>query len=313
MIPLALDLNDLFLFTQVVQQRGFTAASTVLGVPKSRISRRIKMLEERLGARLIQRTSRKMSLTDAGEVLYLHCQAMLAEAQAGEAAVRARQSEPSGLVRISVPTAIADAVLAKLVPDFIHHYPKVKLSLQANNQPVDLIEEGIDVALRGVGFEQAPSSLIQVNLCTVQWGLLASPSWLKSKQLLQYPEQLQGDDVLLFEGIKHHSDILRLRHVSGVIQDVRVNPLLRSDNVQTLKLSALSGLGIACLPLYTCSAELTDSKLIHLLPEWRPKEGRLVMLYPERRGLSTAVRALVDFFKMRLPGLIQYQVKPSIG
>ncbi|MGR6423851.1 LysR family transcriptional regulator [Aeromonas veronii] len=176
MTPLELDLNDLYLFTHVVQRQGFTAAARALGVPKSRISRRIRLLEERLDTRLLQRTSRQLSLTDAGEVLYRHCQAMLAEAQAGEAAVRQRQQEPSGLVRISVPITIADALLARLLPAFMVQYPKVRLAVQASNRQVDLLEEGLDVVIRGVAFEQPPSSLVQVPLCTVQWGVLATPA-----------------------------------------------------------------------------------------------------------------------------------------
>ncbi|MGL4776472.1 MAG: LysR family transcriptional regulator, partial [Aeromonas veronii] len=175
MTPLELDLNDLYLFTHVVQRQGFTAAARALGVPKSRISRRIRLLEERLDTRLLQRTSRQLSLTDAGEVLYRHCQAMLAEAQAGEAAVRQRQQEPSGLVRISVPITMADALLARLLPVFMAQYPKVRLAVQASNRQVDLLEEGLDVVIRGVAFEQPPSSLVQVPLCTVQWGVLATP------------------------------------------------------------------------------------------------------------------------------------------
>lgn len=307
MIPLALDLNDLFLFSQVVQRQGFSAAARTLGLPKSRISRRVSLLEERLETRLLQRNSRNLRLTDAGEALYAHCVAMLAEAQAGEAAVRQRQQEPSGQVRLSVPIAIADAVLSRLLPAFMQRYPKVKLSVQASNRQVDLLEEGVDVVVRGVGFEQTSSSLVQVSLCTAQWGLLATPAWLAQEGDVLWPQQLEGHNSLLFGPLEGGTDVLLLRHESGSYQDVRVNVLLRSDNVQTLKQAALAGLGVAGLPLYSCAEELADGRLQLLLPQWRPKDGRLVMLYPTRRGLSPAVRVLIDFFKSQLPGLLEYR------
>lgn len=307
MIPLALDLNDLYLFSQVVQRQGFSAAARTLGLPKSRISRRVSLLEERLETRLLQRNARSLRLTDAGEALYAHCLAMLAEAQAGEAAVRQRQQEPSGQVRLSVPIAIADAVLSRLLPAFMQRYPKVKLSVQASNRQVDLLEEGVDVVVRGVGFEQASSSLVQVGLCTAQWGLLATPAWLAQWGDVLCPQQLEGHDSLLFGPLEGGADILLLRHESGSYQDVRVKVLLRSDNIQTLKQAALAGLGVAGLPLYSCAEELEDGRLQLLLPQWRPKDGRLVMLYPTRRGLSPAVRVLIDFFKSELPRILEYR------
>jgi DNA-binding transcriptional LysR family regulator len=307
MIPLALDLNDLFLFSQVVQRQGFSAAARTLGLPKSRISRRVSLLEERLETRLLQRNSRTLRLTDAGEALYAHCLAMLAEAQAGEAAVRQRQQEPSGQVRLSVPIAIVDAVLSRLLPDFMQRYPKVRLSVQAINRQVDLLEEGVDVVVRGVGFEQASSSLVQVSLCTAQWGLLAAPAWVAQAGDVLWPQQLEGCGCLQFGPLDGNTDVLLLRDESGGYQNVRVNVLLRSDNVQTLKQAALAGLGVAGLPLYSCAEELADGRLQLLLPQWRPKDGRLVMLYPTRRGLSPAVRVLIDFFKSQLPGLLEYR------
>lgn len=303
MTPLDIDLNDLYFFTLVVQRQGFTAAARTLGVPKSRISRRIKLLEERLDTRLLQRNSRQLSLTDAGEVLYRHCQVMLSEALAGEAAVRERQQEPSGLVRLSVPVAIADSVLPNLLPAFLRRYPKVKISLQATNRHVDLLEEGVDVVIRGVTFEQESSSLVQVPLCIVRWGILAAPNFL-ADQTIDQPSQLAGINALLFSSLERQADMFRVRHINGASEDISVNVLLRSDNLQTLKKAALEGLGVVGLPLYTCSSELIEGSLKLLLPEWRPRHGKLVMLYPARRGLSPAVRALVDFVKTNLPKLV---------
>ena len=209
-------------------------------------------------------------------------------------------------MRLSVPIAIADAVLSRLLPDFMRQHPKVRLSVQACNRLVDLLEEGVDVVVRGVGLELESSSLVQLPLCTAQWGLLASPSLLHKLDSVLSPQQLVGKDALLFAPLDGGPDILRLRDEYGTHQEVRMNVQLRSDNVQTLKQAALSGLGIASLPLYACASELAAGHLQLLLPQWRPRDGRLIMLYPTRRGLSPAVRALIDFIKAELPALLEY-------
>lgn len=309
MTALALDLNDLFLFAQVVQRQGFSAAARALGLPKSRLSRRVSLLEEYLGTRLLQRGPRAVSLTDAGQALYEHCLAMLAEARAGEEAVRQRQHEPSGTVRLSVPVAIADAVLSRLLPQFMLHCPKVRLAVQACNRQVDLLEEGVDVVVRGVNHALLPSSLVQVPLCTARWGLLAAPA-LAFRSVLQ-PQQLTGHNALLFAPQGDGSDVLRLRSDAGLSCDLPMNVLLRSDHIPTLKQAALAGIGITGLPLYACTQELANGQLQHVLPDWHPRDGRLVMLYPSRRGLSPAVRALIDFVKRELPALLEYHAVES--
>jgi len=300
-----LDLNDLYLFAQVVQRQGFSAAARALGLPKSRLSRRIGLLEDRLQTRLLQRSSRHIGLTDAGAALYEHCLTMLEAARAGEQAVRQRQQEPSGKVRLSLPVAIADTVLSRLLPEFMLHYPKIRLEVQASNRSVDLLEDGVDVVVRGVGFEQESSSLVQVGLCTAHWGLLISPQQLQQGDILQL-QQLQEKSLLMFGAIDEVHDVLRLRHVSDGYQELALSPRLVSDNVQILKQAALAGLGIATLPLYACADELMTGRLLQILPEWRPKDGRLVMLYPSRHGLSPAVRVLIDFVKNRLPTMLAH-------
>ncbi|NWK79781.1 LysR family transcriptional regulator [Aquitalea sp. LB_tupeE] len=311
MTALPLDLNDLFLFAQVVQRQGFSAAARALGLPKSRLSRRVSLLEERLGTRLLQRGPRALSLTDAGEALYVHCQAMLAEARAGEQAVRQRMQEPSGTVRLSMPVAIADAVLSRLLPQFMLHYPKVRLAVQACNRQVDLLEEGVDVVVRGVNQALLPSSLVQLPLCIARWGLLAAPA-LALSGVLQ-PQLLAGHNALLFAPQGDGSDVLRLRSDAGLSCDLQMNVLLRSDHIPTLKQAALAGIGIADLPLYACTQELADGQLQLLLPDWHSRDGRLVMLYPSRRGLSPAVRALIDFVKRELPALLEYHTVESVN
>ncbi|MFD2273674.1 LysR family transcriptional regulator [Undibacterium arcticum] len=172
-----LDLNDLYFYVQVVDRNGFTAAAQALGVPKSRLSRRIAELEKSLGVRLLHRTSRRIAVTDIGAEFYRHCAAMITEAHAAEDAVHRTLAEPVGTINISAPGAMGELVLGELLPRFMTTYPKVRVVTQITNRRVDLVDERIDVALRITAEELESSSLVQSNLCSVPWVLLASPSF----------------------------------------------------------------------------------------------------------------------------------------
>lgn len=305
MNPLAIDLNDLYLFAQVVERRGFTAAGDALGIPKSRISRRITQLEARLGARLLQRTSRRMSLTEAGQELYRHCVAMIAEAHAGEDAVRKRLGEPVGTVRVSLPMAIADIALPRLLPRFMQQFPKVRLMVQASNRQIDLIEENIDVVVRGTGAQLESSSLVQSSLCSVHWMLVASPPYLAQHGPIADLAALAGVDVLHYAPLSDTEASWRLLGPDEARHQAPIGKVrLQSDNLSILKQAALAGMGVASLPRYACAAELAAGSLLPVLPDWRPRAGYLVVLFPSRRGLAPAVRAFVDFLKNELPAVL---------
>ncbi|SAL52482.1 LysR family transcriptional regulator [Caballeronia udeis] len=304
MNPVSSDLNDLYLFAQVIEHRGFTAAGEALGISKSHISRRITGLEAKLGVRLLHRTSRRLGLTDAGEELYTHCRAMIAEAQAGEEAVRRRTAEPTGLVRASMSVAITDVVLAKLLPRFMLRYPKVRLAIEASNRQVDLVEEHVDVVIRGLSFDVELSSLVQAPLGTARWGLVASPAYLARIGVIGAPDALPHDDLLIYESISKPVTVLRLIGANGDVSTQTIQPRLQSDNIAALKEAALAGLGIASLPLYACTREIEVGTLCVVLPEFRSREGRLAVLFPTRRGMMPAVRAFVDFLKDELPPLL---------
>lgn len=305
--PLTIDLNDLYLFAQVVERHGFTAAGDALGMPKSRISRRVAQLEARLGSRLLQRTSRRMSLTDTGLELYNHCVAMIAEAHAGVNAVRNRLDEPTGTIQVSLPVAITDIVLAGLLLRFMQQYPKIHLRVQATNRRVDLINENIDVVVRGIGEMQESSSLVQTNLCSVRWGLVASPIYLEQIGPINNLEVLANTDALFYGPINEYHVEWQFFGINDTRHNVPINKLkLQSDNLSTLKEATLAGMGVCGLPLYACATELAAGTLKIVLPEWRPKAGHLVMLFPSRLGLAPAVRAFVDFLKAELPSLLEY-------
>jgi len=168
------DLNDLFYFSIVVEKNGFAAAGRALGIPKSRLSRRVAQLEERLGVRLLQRSTRRFAVTDAGQRFYRHCQAVMAEAQAAEDAVAQLTSEPRGLVRMSCPVSITQNVLSSVLPGFAEKYPQVKLLILSTNRRIDLINENIDEE----GIDRAFDSLVDANGWLIFYGhdVTARPS-----------------------------------------------------------------------------------------------------------------------------------------
>jgi DNA-binding transcriptional LysR family regulator len=158
------DLNDMFYFAEVVEQGSFAAAGRVLGLPKSRLSRRVAELETRLGVRLLQRTTRKLSLTEVGEVYFRHCAAMRSEASAADEAVMRVQAEPRGTVRVTCPITLAQGVLGEKIPRFMREHPQVRIEMEVTNRVVDLVEEGVDVALRVRSTLDGSASLVVKKL-----------------------------------------------------------------------------------------------------------------------------------------------------
>jgi|JI10StandDraft_1071094.scaffolds.fasta_scaffold213717_2 DNA-binding transcriptional LysR family regulator len=301
MNAMTMDYNDLNLFAQVVIHRGFSAAALALGLPKSRVSRHVSRLEAALGSRLLQRTSRQVQLTDAGRVLFQHCEAMLAEARAGEHAVRNLQTEPSGTLRISLPAELSDSVLSPLLPRYMALYPRVHLDVQITNRMVDLVDEGIDVAIRGSSEVLDDASTVLVPLGQVRWALVASPELLAKLGPLADPADISGLPMLSHACSASAVRTQSLWNDAGECMHVPVQVRMQSDNIKVLHEAALAGLGLCGLPAYCCADELRSGTLRTALAGWRPRAGRLVALLPARRGMPLSARLLLDFLKVELP------------
>jgi DNA-binding transcriptional LysR family regulator len=284
------DLNDLFYFAKVVEGGGFAAAGRQLGIPKSRLSRRIAELEERLGARLLQRTTRKLSVTEIGERYYRHCQAMLLEAEQADEVVARLTSEPRGRVRVSCPIAVAG--FADAVVDFLATYPLVTLETIVTNRRVDLVNEGIDVALRVRTADDEDPSLIVRRLQPTVAYLVASPALLRD-HTINGPEDLPKLPVL---GAADPDRKVRYRLVSddGETRELVLEPRLAVDDFVIRKAAALSGLGLTMLPRGYCEEGLASGQLIRVLPDWTLPGGHLQVAYLHRRGMLPAVRAWID-------------------
>lgn len=285
------DLNDLFYFAKVVEAGGFTAAGRLLGIPKSRLSRRIAELEHRLGARLLQRSTRKLALTDIGERYLRHCQAMLLEAEQAEETVANLTSEPRGRVRFSTPPGVT--LLPDLISEFLRRYPRVQLEVLQTSRRVDLLNEAVDVALRVRNVDDEEPSLITRRLLPARAHIVAHPELISGLNLEQ-PEDLQQLPAL---GSIRADRRIHLRFCHATTQEVREIALearLAVDDFPMRKAAALAGIGITLLPTTHCHEELADGRLVALLSQWTVPQGHIQLAYTHRRGMSPAVRAWIE-------------------
>lgn len=289
-----IDLNDYFYFVHVVEKKGFSPAAKALNMPKSRLSRHIAKLEERLDVKLIQRTSRQFNVTESGQIFYRHARAMLEEMESAEAAIQNRKVSLSGSVTISCSVGVAQFAIKDLLVQFLRDKPKVNVVQQVTNQNIDLVSSGIDLAIRGHTETLPDSSLIQRHLTTVAWHLFASPEYLAKTGTPTSPYDLYKRQSLKV-GWQPTSGHWTLENNQGVKTTVPFSPQLCSDDMSTLKGAALDGLGIVSLPEYTCRKEIIQGVLVRVLPDWLSGTAQLSLLMPSRRGQSAAVRALSDY------------------
>jgi DNA-binding transcriptional LysR family regulator len=298
------DLNDLYFFAAVVEHGGFSAASRALSVPKSRLSKHVSQLEERLGVRLLQRTSRRFAVTGIGERFYGHCRAVLEEARAAQEAVDELRTEPRGVVRLSCPVSLAQTVVAFVLPDFLAAYPKVQVRLLSSDRRVDLIGEGFDIAIRVRTKLDTDATLVLRTFGQSRVLPVASPALLETYGRPQRPAQLSALpalSVLERDGPQEWE----LTGADGSRIRIEIHPRLVCGDFNVMLESARRGIGVALLPEFVCAPAVARGELEVLLPEWNVPEGIMHFVYPTRRGLLPAVRALVDFLAERLPEATQ--------
>ncbi len=292
------DLNDLFFFAQVVDHQGFAPASRALGVPKSKLSRHIALLEERLGVRLIQRSTRRFSVTEIGQNYYTYCKAMLVEAEAAQQVIELSRSEPRGVVRLTCPVALLQAQVAAMVADFMVENPRVIVHLEATNRRVDVIGEGIDVAIRVRVPPLEDSDMVLKVLAERRWCLVASPAFLERHVVPQLPADLNGLPSLDLGPVRREH-VWQLAGPDGAAAAIRHDPRLVTDDMIALRLAAIAGIGAVALPTMMIQEELAQGALVTLVPDWVPKGGLIHAVFPSRRGLLPSVRQLIDFLAKR--------------
>ncbi len=296
------DLNDLYYFVKVVDHGGFAPASRAVGASKSTLSRRIAQLEERLGVRLIQRSTRRFHVTDLGQTYYEHCKAMIVEAEAAQEAIDSLQAEPRGVVRMTCPIALLNAHVGEMVADYMTEYPEVTVQLEATNRRVDVITEGIDIALRARPLPLEDTDLTARMLSDEGQCLVGSPSLIEARGRPSEPSELTQWPSL-WHGRPEDSFQWHLFGPTDRETVVEHKPRYVTTDMVALRRAALAGVGIVQLPILMLREQMAEGTLVRLLPQWAPRREMVHAVFPSRRGLLPAVRAMIDFLVERYRGL----------
>jgi DNA-binding transcriptional LysR family regulator len=284
------ELDDYVLFAGVVEHGGFAPAGRAMQVPKSKLSRRIAGLEDRLGVRLIERSTRRFRVTEIGKRLYDHCRTIVLELERARAVTAEALAEPQGEVRFSCPHGLVPPLSASL-PAFLKRYPKVKLQIVATDRGVDLIRERIDVALRVRTNLESDASLTMRTLTRSRRILVASPKLANS--IGQCVEDLQ--DIPTLSSTELVGPVTwNLIGPDGAAFDFLHQPRLRCEEFGALRVAAAADLGVALLPDHVCWPDLDTGRLVRLFPGWHAQEGIVHLIFTTRRGLPPAVRAFID-------------------
>lgn len=287
------DLNDLRLFAEVVERGSFTAAARALGLQTSKLSRRVRALEEELGVRLLNRTSRSLSLTETGRQFHQHCLALVAESRAAKEIVDQTLTKPQGTVRISCPVALLSSGIADIVAGYVGDNPEVQVLIDATNRFVDVIEEGLDIALRVrlPPLDDTDLALRQLGLST--FILVASPRLVER---LGAPASLEAlrDWPTLASANNRERYTWHLFDAGGQAFTLEHRPRIATDDFSSLRTAALQGVGVTMLPREFIDEDLRAGRLQHLLPDLASKSGLVHAVFPTRRGMVPAVRHLLD-------------------
>lgn len=288
------DLNDLAYFAAVADHGGFAPAGRALHVPKSKLSRRVAQLEERLGVRLLQRTTRRFALTEVGAAYLRHCRAMLAEAEQAEAVIAEQTSEPSGCVRLSCPPTLLHSAVGDMLTRFLNAWPKVSLHVQASNRSVDVWHDGVDFALRVRSADAVlPGDEVVRPLAVSPHVLVCAPALLANAPPPALPQDLARLPSLGL-GNAPEQNVWTLLGPDGERVEVAHRPRLVVDDMNALLNAAISGVGCAELPLLAAHEALQRGALQRLLPGWDPPGGHIHAAFASRRGMRPAVRKVLD-------------------
>lgn len=288
------DLNDLYYFAQVVDYGGFAAASRALGIPKSRLSRRILQLEDSLGVRLLQRSTRKLAVTEIGQEYYRHCVAMLVEADAAQEAIDRSRSEPTGLIRVSAPPALVCFEVGPMIARYMAANPRVTIELDSTSRRIDVIGEAIDVALRVRFPPLEQSDLVMRTLGESTQRMVARPSLVKGMTLPLVPADLVALPSLDL-GPQLPKHVWELNGPEGALVRITHKPRLVTDDMAQLLHAALEGIGVVKLPSMVTAPHIASGDLIEVTPGWVPPAGIVHAVFPSRRGLLPSVRSFIDF------------------
>lgn len=287
-----MDLNDIVVFTKVVETKSFTGAADALGLPKSTVSRKLAQLEERLGVRLVQRTTRKLALTEIGEAYYERCSRIVADIAAAEQLVTDMQSTPRGRLRVTASVDFSTRFLGEIVAEFLAQHPEINVELEATDRVVDLIEDGFDLAVR---FGQMPeSTLIARKLCSLHLILCASPAYLARRGTPRTVEELDEHDHVLFTPASRNQTWTLASGDGDTTYDFGRPARLATNNYGAVVDVARAGGGIALISEFMVTEEIKSGQLVRVLPDWQTRPTDVHAVYPARQNVPPRLTLFLD-------------------
>ncbi|WP_122661967.1 LysR family transcriptional regulator [Pseudomonas viridiflava] len=287
--------EDMRIFTQVMESGSFTAAADQLGLSKQFISRRLMQLEERLGVRLLNRSTRRLDVTPLGQAYYESALRLVADLEQAEQSIAGQNTQPRGTIRLTAPLSFAIEHLGPLLPVFLQRYPEVSVEVDLSDRSVDLLGEGYDLALRIGVLED--STLIARHIATIERVFCCSPDYLERRGAPAEPEELKDHDCLPYG----HSRQVQWRFErNGKPLIVSLCGRMRANNGELLRDAAIGGLGITYLPLFIVGSALKSGHLVRVLNEFRTPPLALSAVYPQHRQAARPVQALIEFLKETL-------------
>ncbi|MEH6358613.1 MAG: LysR family transcriptional regulator [Pseudomonadales bacterium] len=280
-------------FVAVVEKGGFSAAARSLEISKSAVSKRINQLEAQLGVRLLHRTTRKLSLTEAGERYFEHAAQALASARQGEDAVTELQGEPQGKLKISSPMSFGRLHVAPLIPKFLKRYPKIEIDLVMDDHKVDLVAMGVDIAIRSGSGNLPDSALVARKLAPLRQALCASPDYIEQYGLPERPAELTAHNCVLYS---YSSDVNEWTlNKKDETETVLVSGNYRVNNSEALLEALREGLGIGRLPTFIAGPDLKSGRLVKLFESYQIPDHTFFAVFPAREYLPAKVRVFLDF------------------
>ena len=284
-------LNSMSIFVEVVKGQSFTAAAEKTDYSRAQVSKSVNQLEAYLGTRLLNRTTRRISLTETGRIYYERCKAILNDIDEVEGIASEQTSTPHGRLTISAPTSFGTLHLNEAIPEYMKQYPQVQISLSLADRFIDVVAEGFDLAIRIAELED--SSLIARKIAPCKRVFCASPDYLNKFGTPKVPQDLAIHQCLIYSNeLKPDTWIL---HGPNGTESIKVNGPICTDNGDILKAAAISGLGVTLLPTFIAGPDLAAGRLKQVLPDYCPPEISIYIVFPSRRYLSAKVRTFVDF------------------
>lgn len=294
------DVNDLYYFALVAQHAGFSAAARKLHIAKSALSKRVARLEERMGTRLIERSSRGFRLTAVGEEVFTQCEGILAGVEGAQAAAQRATARPRGVVRFACPPGMAYDAVSSILPGFLLAYPEVRLAMSVSNRRVDLVEDGFDLALRVREQLEGEAALVVRRLGFSRRILVASPAHLAIRTPVAAVAELASGPALSV-GDEIAPERWRFLGAAAAEAEVELTPAFVASDFRVLLEAAVAGVGVALLPQGVCRGALAEGRLLQVLPDWHSRDDIVHLVFTSRRGLLPATRALVDYLAKELP------------